>query len=138
MVAIFCNALLDAKPLKINGDGLQTRDFVYVGDVAEANILAYEKLLEKPGYSYFNVGCGIETNIVELAEMLKGAWAELEFPGKPVEPVQVIHGDAAPGEQRRSVISPEKIEQELSWKPALSVSDGIGQTLKSFVEARAS
>ena len=119
VVAIFCGRLLDRKPCTINGDGKQTRDYVFVGDVARANLLAAEK-----GFAgALNVGTGIETDVNELYARLAGA-AGFEAPP--------VHGPAKPGEQLRSCIDPSAARAALGWAPAMSLDDGLLRTLEYF------
>jgi UDP-glucose 4-epimerase len=119
VVAIFCGRLLDRKPCTINGDGRQTRDYVYVGDVARANLLAAER-----GFAgALNVGTGIETDVNELYARLAGA-AGVEAPP--------VHGPAKPGEQLRSCIDPSAARAALGWAPAMALDEGLLRTLEYF------
>lgn len=119
VVAIFTNKLLHAEQPIINGDGNQTRDYVFVGDVVKANLL----ILNDNTSNIYNIGCGIETNVNELFKMLN------ELTGSKSDKK---HGPAATGEQLRSVISSEKIYKELSWKPTTSLNDGLKVTLDYY------
>jgi UDP-glucose 4-epimerase len=119
VVAIFLGCLLRGRPCTVHGDGLQTRDYVYVGDVVEANLAA----LGLPGYRIYNVGTGVETDVVTLHRHLAAAV------GVEREPV---HGPAKPGEQRRSSISAEKIRQELGVALATPLADGLRRTAEWF------
>jgi UDP-glucose 4-epimerase len=103
----------------INGEGLQTRDYVFVGDVARANQLA----LEYPGEGIFNIGTGIETDVVRIFELLKSALGS-EAPEK--------HGPPAPGEQERSVLDSSLAAREMNWKPEIDLKEGIRQTADFF------
>jgi UDP-glucose 4-epimerase len=119
VVAIFCGRLLDRKPCTINGEGRQTRDYVYVGDVARANLLAAER-----GFAgALNVGTGIETDVNELYARLAGA-AGVEAPP--------VHGPAKPGEQLRSCIDPSAARAALGWAPAMALDEGLLRTLEYF------
>jgi UDP-glucose 4-epimerase len=119
VVAIFCGRLLSGEPCTIYGDGCQTRDYVYVGDVARANVAA----LEHPADGAFNVGTGIETDVNQL-------YAELaNLAGIKRNPV---YAAARPGEQRRSVISPERIALKLGWQPKMSLHEGLAETFEYF------
>jgi UDP-glucose 4-epimerase len=122
VVAIFCGRLLSGQPCTIYGDGRQTRDYVYVGDVAAANVAA----LEHRGGGAFNVGTGIETDVNQLYAEL----AQLAGTEKAAE-----HGAPRPGEQRRSVISPARAGVELGWRPRMSLRDGLATTLEFFKAA---
>jgi UDP-glucose 4-epimerase len=118
VVAIFGSRLIDQKPITIYGDGTQTRDYVFVGDVAYANLLASTaELLEGDiDASAFNVGTGVETSVNELAQgMLDVAGAEV--------PIQ--HQDARPGELQRSAVDPAKSQRQLGWSPGTSLHDGL-------------
>ena len=117
VVGIFTRRLLGGEKARINGDGKQTRDFVYVGDVAEANARA----LVSDAVGSFNVGTGIETDISTIFQMLK----RLTNSNQPEE-----HGPPLPGEQRRSV------EKALGWKPKTSLQAGLDATVQYFREAR--
>ncbi len=119
VVAIFSQRLVAGEPLTINGDGLQTRDYVYVGDVVEANYAA----LMHEGSVLFNVGTGIETDVVTLFEHLRNA-AGSDYTPK--------HGSPAPGEQRRSVITPAYAKELLGWEPKVTIKEGLSATYKSF------
>jgi len=123
VVGIFTRRLLGGEKARINGDGKQTRDFVYVGDVAEANARA----LVSDAVGSFNVGTGIETDISTIFQMLK----RLTNSNQPEE-----HGPPLPGEQRRSVVDARKIEKALGWKPKTSLQAGLDATVQYFREAR--
>ena len=122
VVAIFTRRLLSGEKARINGDGKQTRDFVYVGDVAEANARA----LGSDAVGSFNVGTGIETDISTIFQLLK----RLTGSNQPEE-----HGPPLPGEQRRSVVDARKIEKALGWKPKTSLQAGLDATVQYFREA---
>ncbi len=119
VVAIFCSRLLKGERAVVNGDGLQTRDFVYVDDVVKSNLLAM-------GYGkngYFNVGTGKETDINTVYDKIKKDTGSSQ---------QRINGPALPGEQRRSVISYDLIQKILGWTPAVSLDEGIQKTVDYF------
>jgi len=122
VVAIFTRRLLRGGTIRINGDGKQTRDFVYVGDVAEANARA----LSSDAAGSFNVGTGLETDINTIFQKLK----RLTGSNQPEE-----HGPPLPGEQRRSVVDARKIEKVLGWKPTTSLDAGLDATVRYFREA---
>jgi UDP-glucose 4-epimerase len=120
VVAIFCGNLAAGKPSTINGTGEQTRDYVYVEDVARANVLALEN---ETSSGAFNIGSGVETSVNELYELLQ------ELSGKDLPPK---HGQAKPGEQLRSVVDPDRAGRILDWRPAVDLATGLKQTLRSF------
>ena len=124
VVAIFCGRLLEGKPVTIFGDGEQTRDYVFVGDVVRANIAA---LGAKAGGA-FNIGTGIESNVNRLYEVL-AATAGVSGPAE--------HAAARAGEQRRSVIAAGRAEQELGWRPQVRLEQGLAETFRFFKERAA-
>ncbi len=119
VVAIFCGRLLEGKPCTIFGDGGQTRDYVFVGDVARANVLAAEKRFDGP----LNVGTGIETDV----NAIHGHLARAAGVSRPAE-----HAPARMGEQRRSCIDPRAAFSALGWKPEVAIADGLSRTLEYF------
>lgn len=122
VVAIFIEKFLAGQQPLINGDGLQTRDFVFVGDIVAANLLA----LDYPKAGTFNIGTGQETDILTIYLKLQ------ELMGSPLGPV---HGPAKPGEQRRSALDSTRAQKELGWQPRVSVAEGLAQTVTAFKEA---
>ena len=131
VVAIFCNRLLAGAPLTIFGDGRQTRDYVYVSDVARANLLAATRELPDPASlddRAFNVGTAVQTDVIELARLLKRA-ARSES--------EVRHAPPRPGEQRRSAVAIDKAERVLGWRPEMSLARGLALTYEYFAERRA-
>jgi UDP-glucose 4-epimerase len=124
VVAIFCGRLLEGQPCTIFGDGGQTRDYVYVGDVVRANLAAINSSVS----GAFNIGTGKETDVNQLYRGL------VQAAGRGSDPV---YGPPRPGEQRRSVISPARAGRELNWRPEVPLSDGLQRTF-SFFKERAS
>ncbi|HWH76920.1 MAG TPA: NAD-dependent epimerase/dehydratase family protein [Candidatus Binatus sp.] len=115
VVAIFLSLLLAGKTPLINGDGKQTRDYVYVGDVVAANVAA----LESPYVGQINIGTGVETDVVSIYDHLCQALGSK---------VQAQHGPAKTGEQRRSCIDNRHAGQVLSWRPQVALADGLRRT----------
>lgn len=128
VVAVFTERLIAGEALKINGDGGQTRDFVFVKDVVSANLLAAESVL-RGEFRLYNVGRGSEVSVNEVAQVVREVWGELR-PGKEV---QFTNGPALPGEQRRSVIDSRKLQKELGWKPATEFHSGLRLTIESYL-----
>ena len=122
VVAIFAQRLLSGETARINGDGKQTRDFVYVGDVAEANARA----LTSDAVGSFNVGTGVETDINAIFQLLKRLSGNNQ---------SEVHGPAMPGEQRRSVVDARKIQKVMGWRPQTSLEAGLDATVRYFREA---
>jgi UDP-glucose 4-epimerase len=131
VVAIFCDRLIDGTPLTVFGDGGQTRDYVFVGDVARANLAAATvKLPPATGVDSraFNIGTSIETDVVMLATVLKEV-----SKGRS----EVVHAPARAGEQRRSAVRNDKAGKLLGWKPKISLHDGLRDTYEWFAARRA-
>jgi UDP-glucose 4-epimerase len=124
VVAIFTGRMLAGEPVTVNGDGRQTRDYVYVGDVARANLLALERECLGP----VNIGTGIETDVNTLARLL------LEAAGSRSA---VRHGPARAGEQRRSVVDCRRAAAALGWEPSVALAAGLRQTVDFFRARRA-
>jgi len=119
VVAIFAQRLWRKEPVIINGTGKQTRDFVYVGDVVRANLLAL-----KPGViGEYNIGTGRETSVNEIYQLLASATGAK---GKP------IHGPAKKGEQMRSVLDARLARKVIGWKPEVKLEQGIKLTAQFF------
>jgi UDP-glucose 4-epimerase len=119
VVAIFTERMLCNEPVTINGDGTQTRDYVFVGDVVRANVLVLESSATGP----LNIGTATETDVNTLARLL------LEITGSRSE---VRHGPAKPGEQRRSVIDYRRAGAELAWRPEAPLAEGLRRTVEFF------
>jgi UDP-glucose 4-epimerase len=119
VIAIFAQKLLRGEQPVINGDGLQTRDYVYVGDVVAANILA----LQPQMIGAYNIGTGIETDVNtlfgHLSDLTQSTCKEQHAPAKQ-------------GEQLRSVLSHERIFASFGWTPKMDIVEGLSKTVDSF------
>ena len=128
VVAIFCNRILTRQALTVFGDGSQTRDYVFVKDVARANLAAATRDLPAPGRldaRGFNIGTGVETSVIELASTLqKSAGSNVPIQFAPTRP----------GEQQRSAVSIEKAQRALGWSPQVELHDGLEETFAFFAE----
>ena len=119
VVSIFCDKIFSGGDPMINGDGMQTRDFVYVLDVVSAAILA----LKRGKNEVFNIGTGKETNIKEIFSIIKKE-ANINC--------QEVYGPAPKGEQQRSCLDNLKAKNELGWKPEYEIENGIKETVNWF------
>jgi len=117
VIAIFINNIINSKQCVVNGDGKQTRDFVYVGDVALANLLA----LEKKTNQCINIGFGKETSVVELFNSIKNTMKS---------EVKCRHGPEINGEVNRSFLDIERAKNVLGWVPKTDLSDGLRKTVE--------
>jgi UDP-glucose 4-epimerase len=120
VVAIFTGKMLAGEPVTINGDGEQTRDFVYVGDCARANYLAVT-VDHQPGI--YNIGWGLPTSINEIF----GTLAKVTGYSR-----QVAYGPAKVGETRHIYLDATKAKTDLGWSPTLSLEEGLEKTVAYF------
>jgi UDP-glucose 4-epimerase len=120
VVAIFSGNLAEGRTSTINGTGEQTRDYVYVEDVARANGLDLEGELPPGAY---NVGTGSETSVNELYTLL------LKISPKDLAPE---HGPAKPGEQLRSSVDPTLAGRVIGRRPEVDLTSGLKETLRFF------
>lgn len=119
VVAIFTTKLLKGEQPVINGDGRQTRDYVYVKDVVEANWQATVKNFCGP----VNIGTGVETDVNELF---------MKLTRLTNSDAKEVHVPAKAGEQKRSVIDNSKAGEVLAWKPKIVLEDGLRETVEFF------
>ena len=114
VVAIFCGHLIDGRPPTVFGDGNQTRDWVEVGDVVRANLLAAESSLTGP----VNIGHGQETSVLELLSALNDVSERGPMQAPEFAPER-------PGEVRRSCLAVAKAREELAWEAEVPLSEGL-------------
>jgi len=119
VVAIFSTKLLKGDQPIINGNGKQTRDYVFVGDVVKANLLA----LNDDANDIYNVGTEIETDVNQLFHYINS----ITGAGKEEK-----HGPAAQGEQMRSVITSNKLFNKFGWQPETKIENGLQATVEYF------
>jgi UDP-glucose 4-epimerase len=124
VISIFCQNLLAGQRPEIQWDGEQTRDFVYVGDCARANVLA----LEASGGEAYNVGTGVGTSINTLFQTL------LVVSGQDVQPRRAPR---RPGDARHSYLDCRKIERDLGWRAQVSLREGLERTWGYFRKGNA-
>jgi UDP-glucose 4-epimerase len=119
VVAIFCQRLLAGEIPTVFGDGKQTRDYVFVGDVVRANLAA----LTSDFVGAVNIGTGVETDVNELCEHLR------VLCGCPHQPK---HAPARAGEQLRSVVAIDRAREVLGWRPEVTLEEGLRRTVEFF------
>ncbi|MCP9475073.1 MAG: NAD-dependent epimerase/dehydratase family protein [Nitrospira sp.] len=119
VVAVFIRKMLNNEQPIINGNGRQTRDFVFVDDVVQANLA----VMSQEAQGVYNVGTGVETSVNELFRMLAGLTGS---------PCKEVHGPAKVGEQIRSVIDSSRLKQEVGWEPETSLAEGLEKTVAYF------
>lgn len=119
VIAIFTEKMLTGEQSLIFGNGRQTRDYVFVGDVARANVLA----LKNKKVGCYNVGTGVETNVNQIFRSL----VKLTEAG-----IKEKHVEAAMGEQKRSCLDASKIKKDFGWKVGVNLSEGLEKTVEFF------
>jgi UDP-glucose 4-epimerase len=119
VIAIFCGKALDGEPATIFGDGRQTRDYVFVGDVVEANLRA----AEADATGAINIGRGVETSVLDLVDALRAHTGD----GFDAE-----HAPPRPGEVQRIALDPSRAKEELGWEPKVDLDEGLERTLASL------
>jgi UDP-glucose 4-epimerase len=117
VISIFASALLNRQTPVIFGDGTQTRDFVYVGDVAEANVRVLGRSMPEP----INIATGVETTVNDLFARLRA------LTGAAVAPT---HGPAVPGEVHRIRLGITRAETLLGWRPQVPLEEGLRRTVE--------
>jgi UDP-glucose 4-epimerase len=121
VIAIFIENLLQEKPCIINGDGKQTRDYVYVDDVVRANLLTLEN--NKTGI--YNIGTGTETNVNQIFEKI----------ARTINPkIKAKHAPAIKGELQKSALDWQKIKKDFGWQPKTDLDKGLEITINWFKE----
>jgi UDP-glucose 4-epimerase len=119
VVAIFVEKLLAGQECVIFGDGEQTRDYVYVGDLVRANIAALSDAVR----GTFNIGTGVETTVNELYRQLQAVMGT-DQPAR--------YAPSRAGEQRRSAVAIERAAREMDWRPQISLPEGLARTVEYF------
>ncbi|HVE68554.1 MAG TPA: NAD-dependent epimerase/dehydratase family protein [Solirubrobacteraceae bacterium] len=120
VVAIFCQRLHAGEPAVVFGDGRQTRDYTYVGDVADAVLAAGAS----DATGAVNIGRGEESSVLDLVDTLRALSGGDGF--------QPEHAPERPGEARRSCLDPARAREALDWTASTSLRDGLDVTLRSF------
>lgn len=115
VIAIFVDRIKNNLPLYINGDGRHTRDYIYVGDIANANYMA----IEKGNQSIVNISTGLATSILELVVELK------KVTNRDIE---VIHKEERQGDIVHSTLNPAKSLEQLGWLAQTSLFNGLAKT----------
>jgi len=119
--AIFLHKLLQGEQPIINGDGLQTRDYLYIEDAVRANVMALDEQIT----GAYNISTAIETNVVQIFEALLLATNST---------LPKIHADAKSGEPRRGSYSFQLAEKTFGWRPEVTFNNGIQQTVEWFIK----
>ena len=119
VIAIYCGKLLEGGQPTVFGDGLQTRDYVFVGDVVSANLLA----ADSDASGAFNVGTGVQTSVLDLIEALAP---------QADGPFEAEMAPERPGEVRHIALDASRARDELGWSAEVGLADGLARTLDSL------
>ena len=119
VIKLFLDRIQQSKPPKINGDGLQTRDFVYIDDVVKANILAMDSDIN---YKFLNVGSGLPISILDLANLI------IDASGLPLKP---IYCPALSGDIKTTQADLTSIKKLLGWQPKTKLRDWLIEVISS-------
>jgi UDP-N-acetylglucosamine 4-epimerase len=125
VIPLFAEALLNNKPPTINGDGCHSRDFTYVDNAVQANILSLFTSNDKAINQVYNIACGIQTSLLELFDSLKKEAASS---------LQPIHGPERKGDVKHSMADISKAERLLGYSVKVSVEEGLKKTFKWYKE----
>lgn len=124
VIAIFITQLLKGEKIFINGDGMQTRDYVHVLDVALAAKEIVDTITTVRGGIY-NVGTGKQSSVLDLVQFVSAAVGNTDQP-------DVEHRSAVPGEVRHSALNTSKLSEAIGWQPHIQLQDGIAATVEWF------
>ena len=119
VIKLFLQRIQQKKSPKINGDGLQTRDFVHIDDVVRANVLAMDSDID---HRFLNVGSGLPTSVLDLANLI------IEVSGLPLEP---IHGPELSGDVRATQADIKLIRKLLNWEPKMKLDDWLTKIISN-------
>jgi UDP-N-acetylglucosamine 4-epimerase len=122
VIPLWLEAMMDGSPVFVNGDGETTRDFCYVQDVVQANLLAATVADSGALNTVYNVACGRRTSLNELAELL---WAELSAARPGLTPLRISRRNFRAGDIRHSVADITKAEKQLGYQPEFSLAEGL-------------
>lgn len=134
VVAVFATRMLTGQPSRINGDGKYVRDYVYVGDVAQANLAALTCRLPE-SFAAYNIGTAHGTDVNELAAMIRtGCEQELAARGAPAGVTRPDYGPERAGDLRSSLVDPRRAATGLGWTPRVHIADGLRETVAWFAQ----
>lgn len=124
-------ALIAGEPVYINGDGKTSRDFCYVANAIQANLLAATAVQPETGNQIYNVAVGERTNLVGLFEAIRDLLSEIYAEKKDVQP---IFGDFRAGDVRHSLADIGKAERLLGYRPSYRVKDGLRESMAWYID----
>ena len=120
VVAIFCGKLVEGGTPTVFGDGMQTRDYVYVGDVVSANLAA----ADSDAVGSFNIGLGVQSTVMDIVELLGKLGGRDDFKAE--------HAPDRPGEIQHIALDATRAREEFGWEPKVQLEEGLERTLASI------
>ena len=120
VIAIFCGKLVDGGQPTVFGDGMQTRDYVYVGDVVSANLAA----VDSDAGGAFNIGLGVQSTVLDIVALLAKLGGRDDFHAE--------HAPERPGEIMHIALDATRAREELGWEPKVQLEEGLERTLASI------
>ena len=123
VIKLFLESIQEKRPPKINGDGLQERDFVYVKDVVRANVMAMQSTVK---HAFINVGTGKSVSVLDLAKIIIGA------SGLSIKP---IHGPELKGDVRATRADTTLAKRLLNWEPEMQLEDWLSKTITDMMKS---
>ncbi|HEY3969299.1 MAG TPA: NAD-dependent epimerase/dehydratase family protein [Planctomycetaceae bacterium] len=134
VVAIFAQKMLAGQHVVVNGDGRYIRDYVYVSDVARANVLSLERDLPQT-FTAINIGTGAATDVNELADQMRTfCIASAARAGRKLDVPPAAHGPERAGDLRSNLVANAKARELLGWQPTVPVREGLRQTVEWFAK----
>ena len=134
VVPRWIDTLLAGKTCQVYGDGTASRDFCYIDNVVQANILAAIHHWDAPLHRVYNVGCNERTTVKELFEMIRDGLIRVD---SDIAEAQLEYAPARPGDIPHSQASIDRITSELGYHPSHTVAEGMSETVAWFADARA-
>ena len=132
VVAIFCQRMLAGEPATINGDGKYNRDYVFVEDVARANLTALTKS-NLEAFVPLNIGTGQGTDVNQLEALLRASCSKVRTALGQAELIpKPLYREARAGDLRFSLVDAQRAKDVLGWKPAISLPEGLSKTVTWF------
>jgi UDP-glucose 4-epimerase len=134
VVAIFATKMFAGETAVINGDGRYIRDYVYVTDVARANVLALERDLAEP-FVALNIGTGLATDVNDLTDKMRNLCLAAGRTKNPAFRIpEPTHGPPRAGDLRSNLVSSRRAQELLGWQPSVALEKGLRETVGWFCE----
>ncbi len=130
VIPIFINSIIKGQKLIVNGDGLNSRDFTYIDNVIRMNLLAITTNEEKAINQIYNVGVGIQTNLLDLIKIL---YKHIKYHASDINKLNIYHGPKRAGDVAHSLASIKKANELLNYTPSHSIEEGIKESVEWYI-----